>query len=226
MYKIIFIDEQQEDIDSFKDYVDEKNTTEQFEVEILLPVETLEQMIQEIFANNPDAVIVDYMLNDYKELVKYNIPYNGVDVIQGLLSIREDFPCFVMTSFDDDAIKRIEDVNKVYIKEILHGKEKDTTARANFLERVESQITHYKNRIENAEKRLLELIELRRSGKADINDEEELLSLDKFLEHSIDKKSALPDEYRTLSNTDRLNEILTKVDEVLKKIDNSDDEKI
>lgn len=219
MYKILFIDEQQEDIDQFKDYVEATNTKENMEVIAEYPLESLDEMIQEIFKISPDAVITDFMLNEYKETFKYNVPYNGVQLVRELTSIREGFPCFVMTSFDDNAIKESDDVNIVYIKDILHNAEKNTKAKANFLERVESQINHYKSRIEEAEKELLRLIELRASNKATIDDENEIIRLDHFLEMAIDKKSAIPEEYKTLSNINRLDQILSKVDDLLKKVE-------
>lgn len=220
MYKILFIDEQEDDIDDFKDYIEKTNTKQTFKLVVELPLDSLDKMMGKIFEINPDAVIVDFMLNEYKELIQYNVPYNGVDLIEALLSMRQDFPCFVMTSFDDDAIKIIDDVNKVYIKDILHGKEKETNAKANFLERIESQIGHYKTRLANAEQRLEELIEKRKAGKATMEEEKEIIDLDDFLEKSLDKKSSIPEEYKTLSNTEKLEEILTKVDELLEKVNN------
>lgn len=222
MYKILFIDEQQEDIDFFKDYVEQTPSKDRFEVVIEFPLEDQNEMIVTIFEHNPDAVIVDYMLNEYKENIKYNVPYNGVELIEHLLSIREGFPCFVMTSFDDDAIKGISDVNMVYIKDILHGKEKETGAKANFLERVENQITHYKARVTTAENRLQELIELRKTNQATIEDEQEIIELDHFLESSIDRGSTIPKEFKSLSNTKRLEEIISKVDELLAKVKGKD----
>jgi DNA-binding NarL/FixJ family response regulator len=224
MYKIVFIDEQQDDIEAFKDYVDETNTKNKFEVLAEYPREELGEMIDVIFSLKPDAVVVDYMLNEYKEAIKYNVPYNGVDLVEELLSIREGFPCFVMTAFDDDAIKEIADVNKVYIKGILHGSEKELNAKANFLERVESQINHYKTQLADAESKLMELIELRKKGEATIEQEQEMIELDQYLERSIDKKSSIPQEFKSLSNTKKLEDLLNKVDELLQKVKTKDGE--
>lgn len=222
MYNILFIDEQQDDIDDFKDYVDATTTKENISVIAEYPLESLDEMIQVILKHDLDAVITDFMLNEYKEVIKYNVPYNGVQLVKELTSIREGFPCFVMTSFDDNAIKASEDVNIVYIKDILHNSEKNTNAKANFLERVENQINHYKSRIKESENELYRLVELRNSGKATIDDENEIIRLDHFIEQAIDKKSSIPEQYKSLSNTDRLNQILSKVDILLKKVENKD----
>lgn len=220
MYKILFIDEQPDDIDAFMDYVEKTNTKENFIVECEYPLEDINEMIEVIIKNNPDAVITDFMLNEYKEVIKYNVPYNGVELVKEFTSIREGFPCFVMTSFDDDAIKNSQDVNIVYIKDILHGAEAKTQAKANFIDKVESQILHYKSRIQDAEKELKRLLNLRLNGTASIDQEAEIIRLDSLLEASIDKKSSIPEEYKTLTNTSRLEKILGKVDELLNKVNN------
>jgi DNA-binding NarL/FixJ family response regulator len=91
MYKILFIDEQQGDIDDFKDYVDATTTTENISVVAEYPLESLDEMIQEIFKHNPDAVITDFMLNEYKEAIKYNVPYNGVELVRELTRFERAF---------------------------------------------------------------------------------------------------------------------------------------
>ncbi len=221
MYKILFIDEEDDAIDDFKDYADETTTSEQILIVAEFPQPTLEEMIQTIIKINPDAIITDFMLNEKKTSIKYGVEYNGIDLVKNFTSKRDGFPCFVMTSFDDDAVKESDDVNIVYIKEILHS-EKSSNVKASFLEKVVSQIAHYRSRIESYENELKALIELRNNGKANISDENRIIVLDQFLEQSIDRQSSIPMEFKELSNTNRLNEILLKVDNLLSKIKKDD----
>lgn len=221
MYKILFIDEEDDAIDDFKDYADETTTSEQILIVAEFPQPTLEEMIQTIIKINPDAIITDFMLNEKKTSIKYGVEYNGIDLVKNFTSKRDGFPCFVMTSFDDDAVKESDDVNIVYIKEILHS-EKSSNVKASFLEKVVSQIAHYRSRIESCENELKALIELRNNGKANISDENRIIALDQFLEQSIDRQSSIPMEFKELSNTNRLNEILLKVDNLLSKIKKDD----
>lgn len=221
MYKILFIDEEDDAIDDFKDYADETTTSEQILVVAEFPQPTLEEMIQTILNINPDAIITDFMLNEKKTSIKYGVEYNGIDLVKSFTSKRDGFPCFVMTSFDDDAVKESDDVNIVYIKEILHS-EKSSNVKASFLEKVVSQIAHYRSRIESYENELKALIELRNNGTANIIDENRIIVLDQFLEQSIDRQSSIPMEFKELSNTLRLNEILLKVDNLLSKIKKDD----
>ncbi|EKB9755345.1 hypothetical protein OOU22_004426, partial [Salmonella enterica] len=84
------------------------------------------------------------------------------------------------------------------------------------------QITHYRARIDHSEKELKQLIELRKLGKATIVDENRIIELDHFLEQSVDRQSSVPKEFKELSNTQRLQEILSKVDNLLSKIEKND----
>ncbi|ORC30220.1 hypothetical protein B2M05_15500, partial [Enterobacter cloacae subsp. cloacae] len=196
MYKILFIDEEADAIDDFKDYVEQTPASKNVQVLSEFPLNDLDEMVALIIKINPDAVITDFMLNEHKTHIKYGVPYNGIELVRHFTAIREAFPCFVMTSFDDDAVKQSDDVNIVYIKDILHSENK-TNVKANFLEKVVSQITHYKARIESAEKELITLIKLRDEGKAGIMDEERIIQLDNFLERSIDKRNIIPNDYKT-----------------------------
>lgn len=222
MYKILFIDEEQETLDDFKDYVDASSTKDNIDVITQFPLESIEEMMELIFKENPDAVVTDFKLNEMKTDIKYNIPYNGVELIEELLKIRALFPCFVLTAFDDKAITASDDVNKIYIKNILHNPKEESRAKVNFLDRIINQIEHYKAKIHNAEKEIIELIELRNEGKAKISDEERIIELDHFLEKVIDGKHSIPMSYKSLSNDERLGELLYKVDQILKKVDDGD----
>ncbi|WP_367391802.1 hypothetical protein [Lewinella sp. LCG006] len=219
MYKILFIDEQQEDIDSFKDYIEEKDLEGIFEVLDKYPLKSLESMIEEVMSMHVDAVITDFRLNEYKENIDYNVPYDGTQLVEGILSEREDFPCFVLTSFDDEAVGKSEDVNIVYIKGILHGTEKETKAKATFLDRLKNQIIHYKSKLEKAELRLIELLEKSKTQELDAFEEDELLKLDSLIEKSLDKKYVVPDTVKRTIESKSLSELLNAVDELKKKLE-------
>ena len=141
-------------------------------------------------------------------------------LVEEFLQHRQGFPCFVLTAFDDLAVSASEDVNKVYIKNILHNNKEESKAKAKFLDRVINQIEHYQTKIKEAEIQLIELIELRKIGNTNIQDENKIIELDSFLESIIDRKSSIPAEFKKLSNDEKLNDLLLKVNEILKKVNN------
>jgi len=224
MFRLLFIDEEKDAFDDFKDYVDDSPLKGEFEIITEFPLDDLDEMVESIFKINPDAIITDFMLNEHKTDISYVVPYDGAKLVERFTSIRNKFPCFILTSFDDHAVNQSEDVNIVYIKNILHDSRAESKAKATFLERVKSQIIRYQTRIHDAEERIFELIAKREAGKASIAEEDELIELDQFLESTVDRKSSIPKEYKALSNTKRLGQLLSKVDDVLKKVDSKDDE--
>lgn len=223
-YKILFIDEETESFDDFLDFVEKSSKANEIDVITQLPLDNIEAMMEEIIKLNPDAIISDFRLNEKKIDVQYNVPYNGAELVQTFLSIREDFPCFVLTAFDDLAVNASEDVNKVYVKNILHNKDEEGKARATFLDRVIIQIKHYKARLENAELELEKLIELKRKGEVNYDDEQRIIELDNFLEKTIDKRGVVPDNFKESSNTEKLGLLLNKVNELIEKLENKNDE--
>ena len=222
MYKILFVDEQAEDIDSFKDYIEEKDLENIFEVLSMYPLENLDVMVEEIMSFHVDAVITDFRLNEYKEDIDYNVPYDGTQLVEKIMDEREDFPCFVLTSFDDEAVGKSEDVNIVYIKGILHGSEKETKAKATFLDRLKNQIVHYHSKLEKAEARLMELLMKSENRILDAPEEEELLRLDSLIEKSLDKKHPVPETVKRTIESQSLSELLKAVDELKRKMDSDE----
>ena len=220
MYTVMFIDERQEALDDFKDYIDAITPTKKTIKPIVeFPLSSLSEMVQYILNTNPDALIVDYLLNDEIKHLGYNVPYTGTQLINEVRSRRTNFPCFVLTSFDDRAINESEDVNIVYVKGILETDEKHSLqARATFIEKIEKQIEHYRARINKAKHRLDELRNLRQAGKATIYDEDELIELDNFLEKALDRTSAIPSDLKQVSSSKKLGSLLAKANEILECI--------
>ncbi|MBJ7883118.1 hypothetical protein, partial [Gelidibacter salicanalis] len=157
MYKILFIDEEKDTLEDFEDFVENFTAKEELKAITKFPLAEKEEMIELIIKLAPDALIADFRLNEMKTDIDYNVPYNGVDLVEGFQSIRNNFPCFILTALDDEAVNQSDDVNIVYVKNILHNKE-EGNAKAKFLDRVVSQIEHYKRKIENAKNELTDLV--------------------------------------------------------------------
>lgn len=219
-YKLVYIDEQHEDADEFKDFIETKDSERLFEVKYLPPAQTLEGMLAKVLEEAPDAVISDFQLNEHIKEVGYNVPYNGMELVTDFLKIRNSFPCFVMTSFATEAATASEDVNIVYIKGVLKADNKNDPKDFNFLERIRIQIDHYKARIEHAENRIEELLTLNNRTVLNMQQEKELIDLDSFLEASIDNRTGrvVPDDLKYLSNNRQLSELLGKVDALISEI--------
>lgn len=222
MYKLLYIDEDKDQIENFLDYIEGTNSNNIFDVITLFPLGDKEEMIEKIIKINPDVIVSDFLLNENIGDLGYNVPYNGVELVEYFLSIRHKFPCFVLTAKDQDAVSDSEDVNLVYTKSLMTTEVKDTKAKVKFTDRLVKQIEHYKSRIENAQNELAELIEIRKNGKADFEIERRIIELDDLLEKSIDAQNIIPSEFKSLSNSEKLDNMLNKVDKLLEKLNEND----
>lgn len=214
-YKVIFIDEESTQHEDFEDHFEEY--WPEAKVICVFPSPTLNEMMEEIEQHQPNAIVVDFQLNDKKTDVDYNVCYNGIELLKEIQAQKFDFPCFVLTSYDDDAVADSDDVNFVYIKKNLHFSSDE--GKVSFAQRVKSQIDKYLARIENAKAELSVLLEKRKSGKANVKDEGRIIELDSFLEKTMDATGAIPDEMKHLSNMERLNSLIDKVNQLICKFD-------
>ena len=213
-YKILFIDEEKRQQDEFADFMD--HYQDRVELICCYPLSTLVDTIAMIDELHPDAIVSDFKLNDIKDDIKYNVSFDGSELMDAYLDERPGFPCFVLTSFDDEAIYRSHDLNIVYLKRDLHPSKDD---KITFADRIIQKIVSYQTEISNAQKRLNDLMELRRNNQATSKDEQELIELDSFLERSLGQKTQVPAGMKELSNMKRLNELIEKADAILAKLE-------
>lgn len=212
-YRVLFIDEEEEQHDTFQEYMEPAT---ELDVVCKFPAASLDDMIQIIEAVKPDAIVTDFCLNEHREAIKYNVGYNGAELVKAFENIRPLFPCFVLTSYDDEAIHAASDVNLVYVKRILHQIEKSGTAL--FYMRVYEQISKYKASIDKAQKELTDLTSKRAKGQTTPQEDQKLVELDRFLEKSLGADSVIPDDMKSTSNIEKLADLVQKVDFILDRL--------
>lgn len=148
--------------------------TEEYKFEII-PIEIVEDinvLLKEVSGENLDALLIDYRIND-----RFNISYQGIDLIEHIEKTRPFYPAFLLTGYSDQAEQSVIDVNKIYEKKEFFSNEK--CMRIN--QKIVRQIESYKKRIELAEERLCEL----RKRELTEREEEEVIRLEHIVEGSI-----------------------------------------
>jgi len=212
MYKIIFIDEVEADIHRFQRYILKKDINNEFKVIGKEPMESIDELLEYIFSEKVDAVISDFQLSEYKS----SITYTGVDLLEKLLLQKKRFPCFVMTSYDDQAVATSTDVNIVYVKGLMN---KEDNVKITFLERIKNQINHYKKIISVSQTKFNALVEKSNSQNLTAKEEEKLLELDAFLESALNQESKIPNKLKQSSTLDDLHKLIENTDVLLKKME-------
>lgn len=203
-HKIAYIDESLADTRRFQRF-----SYNYFEVVPFIPKISIEETCNDILESHVDAIISDF---DFAEQLS-TIHYDGTDLVSLFLKKRENFPVFILTSYEDDAISKGEDVNIIYEK-------KEMDEGETFLQRVKAQIEKYKYKLEVEENRLLELIAESKKRKLDASEKEELAELDSKIEKALDKESRIPNILRDDKEASDLSELLKKVDELATKLEN------
>jgi len=205
-HKIAYIDESRDEISKFQ-----RRVYEVFDVLDFLPKGDFGNFVDELLNSGAEAFVSDFYLNEYRNDVKEVIEYSGADLIETLLNVRHEFPCFVLTSYDNAAVQRMTDVNYVYSKEILT---EDKLAEK-FIEKIRVQIEHYDTNINHVSARFFDLQE--KSAERDLTEDEEneLLALDTFLENSLNRRNALPTEKKNQLAIGKIDELLSSTNELL-----------
>lgn len=202
-FKIAYVDESESDTRRFQRF-----SYNYFDVIPFIPKDSIEETCNEILGSHVDAIISDF---DFAEQLS-TIHYDGTDLVSLFLKKREGFPVFILTSYEDDAISKGEDVNIIYEKKEMDEGEM-------FLQRVKAQIEKYKHKLETDETRLLELIAESKKRKLNALEMQELAELDSKIEKALDKESQIPNVLRDDKEATELSELLKKVDELAKKLD-------
>ena len=112
MYKIAYIDENVDDRDTFQNYFKYSSSAQSFELEVIEPEHPLDAFVVNLLEGHYQAFIIDFFLGEKNSKIKYD----GWDLAQRILDVRENFPVFILTAREDDALMGSDDVNIVYEK--------------------------------------------------------------------------------------------------------------
>lgn len=148
---IAYVDEDEDALEDF--LIDADNSNLFREVIILKPEAHLADMVEALLALPIDALVSDFRLSDASP-----VEYDGGKLVSAYLATRADFPCFIRTSWDNDALHGTDDVNRVYSKE-------DGSQDLNrpLFERISLQIAHYKLQLQRWSDELETLLAIDRS---------------------------------------------------------------
>lgn len=214
-HTIAYIDEDQKDVTRFQ-----RRVHKTFDVLGFMPRPDLDDFVIELLTSGAKAFVVDFRLSVYRENVEGHISYNGAELVERILSIRKGFPCFVLTSFDDEAIQEIGDVNYVYPKEIVIGNKK--IGQVTLAEKIRVQIEHYESNVIKNSNRFYELVEKSEDNSLSEEEENELLKLDSFLESTINDHDSLSDEKKNKLAIGKLNELINSTNSLLEELRSKD----
>ncbi|MCC7596933.1 hypothetical protein IGS61_05510 [Janthinobacterium sp. FW305-129] len=204
--RVVYIDEDPEDIIYFQQFADGH-----FDVDIIQidNDSNLEEIVDDILNSPPDAVITDFMLNE-----KAKVGFNGQALIDMLQERNRHLPCFLLTSHPPDAVAATHDARIVQAKAVMIASNDDLATL--FRSQIAKIIVDHNTKLAQAERELEQLVAKPTEERTGI-DRDRALELDKYIEEHGLGSDPLPDEIRDERSIDLLTKLILQVDKFLEK---------
>ncbi|WP_322981272.1 hypothetical protein [Pseudomonas sp. C11] len=177
---IAYVDELRDERDNFFTDAFDSGLFEQ--IYLLEPEKDIGAMVCKLLELDIDALVSDFNLSEASSL-----SYDGEQLVLAFLAVKSEFPCFIRTSYDDQAVNSSDDVNRVYSKNINH----DEGAGRYLFKRVVQQVRRYRKRIDEWKVELQGLME-RDPARLTASDVERVLELDAKIESCLGRDVAIP----------------------------------
>ena len=177
---IAYIDEKDDERDNFfTDAFDSELFGEIYRVE---PLQNIDEMLELILSLDIDALITDFNLTEAAPL-----EYSGEQLVERFLAVRADFPCFIRTSYEEDALSSSADVNRVYSKDVSA----DAHSGRSLFERIALQIKKHQELLESWQEELERLVAIQ-PDERQAHDVDRLIELDHKLEATLGADAQVP----------------------------------
>ena len=224
MAELVYVDEQGSQA---REVVRSAVASGQFSAEqvaAVIPENTLEGTIDLILAQNCKALIADYRLSEHMP----EVDFDGVELVKEYQRRFDRFPCFVATSFAEEAIREPVDTNIIFPKsDFLRstGEGEASKPELPFFLRVRRKIEEYESFVNATVDEFNELAKENANRELTIQQENRLVELDGIVERLRGKNAALPARLKGKSMA-KINDLLERA-EVLServKLELEDDE--
>lgn len=216
-YKILIVDENQEQIDDFATFFETAGVND-FEIVSLNALENDDELIDFVIDEEVNAVAFDYKLKENNSTFEKNgDAYQNV-----LLSTFENFPTFIITNNSADSKSMNTDPFKVIDKRIIYFNSEDeeqTLEAKELINKIRLSIDKYQENLQSFEEEMYSLIEKQNKGE-ELDDTEiaRMIDLDSKLENSISKRSGIPKDWKSPAGIDAINNLVNASQEILAEL--------
>ena len=170
---------------------------------------SVDMVLAEIENLKLDVLAVDFRLADSGW-----VPFNGDEVVKAIWDKRRYFPVFMLTSYVNNALEKMENVFMVNDKDGLS----DSTMVVQLKKQISSSVDTYHRIIDEKNKRLRELVEAQKSGQMTGEEEKELLKLNVELNYMDPNSNPLTPDMMQTSSVKELHELVDLTRNLVKSI--------
>lgn len=172
-------------------------------------LESVDKVLEEIENLQLDVLAVDFRLADSGW-----VSFNGDEVVKAIWDKRRYFPVFMLTSYVNNALEKMDNVFLVNDKD---GLSNDTMV-AQLKKQISSSVDTYHRIIEEKNNRLKQLIVAQKSGQMSAEDEKELFMLNVEMNYIDPKGNPLSPDMMQTSSVNELHEMVDLTRALLKSI--------
>lgn len=172
----------------------------------------MNNIVENIIDKKIDVLLIDYNLASYA-----TVPYTGVQLARYIQKKLMEIPLFILTSYEDELYEQeVFDVYQIFNFERYLSEQEE---RIELHYKLFQQVVKYHKQLELWKKEIESLLE--QKGQS-VEIDKRILELDSKLEKSIDGYIAIPHEIKTDLKSNKLNELIEKIDLLLKEACNED----
>lgn len=181
---IAYVDEKEDERSNF--FNDAFDSGYFSEIHLIEAYPKISDTLSILFELQIDAFITDFNLTE-----EGPVGYSGEHLVERILAVRQGFPCFIRTSYEEDALAVSVDVNRVYSK----NEAADEHAGSPLFKRVSLQIQKHHHLMDEWRDELSLLLDIPAAERT-ATDVSMLLELDTKLEAAMGADAAIPFEVK------------------------------
>lgn len=215
-YKILIVDENQEQIDDFKNFIE--SLSNDISVLGLSALSYDNELLEFINENEIEAVAFDYKLKENNS----SFDQNGDAYQNILLDNFENFPTFIITNNPADSKVMKTDPFKIIDKSIINydaDKDEEVQEGIGLIDKIRQSIDTYRENIASYEEELYTLIEKQSAGNdLDAAELKRMVDLDTRLENSVSKRSRIPKEWKSPAALEEITSMVANSVDILNEL--------
>ncbi len=219
MPEIVYVDEQPSEANQVLRSAVNSGYFTQDQVTAVPPNPTLEETIESILPHGCKALIADYRLSEHMASVQFT----GVELVREYQRRFHEFPCFVATSFADEAIRESIDANIVFPKSeflLASDSSESSDSEVPFFLRVRRKVDEYTSLMELTVSEFNKLAAASAKGELGSEKVERLLRLDDMVERLRGQHLALPSHLKKGQALATFGDLIERAEMLIHRIEN------
>lgn len=207
-YRVVYIDESDAWLNTF--YQTFKADFEIIRIKVKED-STIDSLVKEIFKNEPDGVVTDYLLDEEGQ-----VDFNGNQIVDAIRKVKPHFPITMLTSYEPQAINHMEDVHIINGKSDLDGESEE--ALQILKAKIKHDIDNFYRKLLSTQSQIEQLVKKKNESELEPQEEEYLTKLFILMdEFEPDGKEIRANLIKSESIT-KLNDFVTETKEILEEL--------